>query len=391
VGFLDDAFDVVHGGASTITDTAGFLGDVLTGDVHGAATNGRQVLGDLDDVLHGLEGLGANLGQVPRRFAESTLVKLTDSPPIDAALLAIDALKATTGSGTPEDGSNYGSSADLLEEALDLLIDARPLDDRWNGDASTTYGEKAHDHKNLTSRVQVADRAIQQVLRTEADQVSRARSTLDDTSQYLHDFALATSWMNLVPGGRAAKLALDAAAAGTGLTTATFVVANLTQESFTNAGKIRDQLHHYNDAAAEKLNIASGACDPFVDARTDVQPGHRPERLDPEKRYEVPSPLEPIPFGPPATPYRVTGSSPSGPTPPSRSTPQAPAFGAAPMQRSAGLDRPSAGGAPVSRPSAQPYQDTTPSGARASGTSRPRAPLGTEQHKQGDQVTTNGG
>ncbi len=257
MGFLDDAFDVVHGGASTVADTAGFLGDVLTGDVHGAVTNGSQVIGDVNDVLQGLEGLGASLGQVPRRFAESTLVKLTDSPPIDAALMAIEAMKATTGSGAPEDGEGFRASAHLLEEAVDLLIDAKPHDDRWSGDASGIYLDRAVTHKNLTSRVQVADGEIQRILSDETDEVSRTRSTLDNTSQHLQDFALSTSWMNVVPGGRAAKLSVDSAAAAAGLATATFTVANLAQASFSNAAKIRSQLHHYQDAAQEKLDLAT--------------------------------------------------------------------------------------------------------------------------------------
>lgn len=387
MGFLDDAFDVVHGGASTVADTAGFLGDVLTGDVHGAVTNGSQVIGDVNDVLQGLEGLGASLGQVPRRFAESTLVKLTDSPPIDAALMAIEAMKATTGSGAPEDGEGFRASAHLLEEAVDLLIDAKPHDDRWSGDASGIYLDRAVTHKNLTSRVQVADGEIQRILSDEADEVSRTRSTLDNTSQYLQDFALSTSWMNVVPGGRAAKLSVDSAAAAAGLATATFTVANLAQASFSNAAKIRSQLHHYQDAAQEKLDLATGACDPFIDAKKDIQPGHRPRRLDPRRDYEVPTPLEPIPFGPPATPYGVTatppataGSAPPSPTPSLVIPTQA--------QRVVGRGRTAAAAGSTPAPPSRSYrrQETSSGGARAAGVPGERAPLGAEQ-QHADQVT----
>ena len=89
-----------------------------------------------------------------------------------------------------------------MEEAVDVLIDATPAPDRWDGTASTIYDETNDSHRRLTSKVQVADDEIHKILSTEADQVVRTRKTLDDTSQWLYDFALSTSWMNFVPGGR---------------------------------------------------------------------------------------------------------------------------------------------------------------------------------------------
>lgn len=308
VDVLGDAFDVVHGGVSAVTDSAEVVGDVLTGDLHGAVVDGTNVLGDLRDVLQGMEGLGADLGRVPKRFADNPLVKLSDSPPIEAAQLAIDGMKATTGSGDPEDGAGLKKSADLLAEVVEQLVDAKPHEDRWNGDAAEAYAEKNDGHRRKVSGVEVADRAIAGVLSAEADQVVGTRKTLDDVSQYLYDFGLSTSWMNLVPGGRAAKLALDAAAAAAGLAQAGYALEELVRASLSNAATIRGHTEHYQSAATEKLSLPSQACAPFVLPGVDLAQGHLPERLDPEQPYEVPEPIEPPEFGPPATPYGAPGA-----------------------------------------------------------------------------------
>jgi hypothetical protein len=307
VSFLDDAFNVIHGGYNAAKDAEAVAGDVVTLDVLGAVTNDQKLLSDTKNFLEGVEGLGANLARIPARYADTPVVKAVDSPPIEVAQLAIEAMKATTGSGQPEDGAEYKKSADLLEEAVDLLIDAEPAGDRWDGTASAIYAETNDAHRRLTSDVRVADDEIQKILSTEAGQVVRTRQTLDDTSQWLYDFALATSWMNFVPGGRAAKLVIDSGAAGTGVATCEATMAVLVKNVFENASRLRGHIDKYTEAATEDSSGEGTACDPFVwvhdDPRRESEPVIPPKRLDPRNPYEVPDPEEPIEHGPPATPY----------------------------------------------------------------------------------------
>jgi hypothetical protein len=309
VSFLDDVFNVIHGGYNAAKDAVAVAGDVVTLDAHGAVTNTQKLLGDTKNFLEGVQGLGVNLGKIPAKYADNPLVQLADSPPIEVAQLAIEAMKATTGSGQPEDGEEYKKSADLLTESVDILIDAKPALDRWDGTASEIYGETNDAHRRLTSDVQVADDAIHRILSTEADQVVRTRKTLDDTSQWLYDFALSTSWMNLVPGGRAAKLVIDGGAAATGVATAEATTAILVKNVFENAARLREHIVKYNDAGVRDSSGEGTACDPFIQAQRPEnseeppQPVIPPSSSLPDTTYTVPAPEEPIEHGPPATPY----------------------------------------------------------------------------------------
>ncbi len=220
---LKDLFDLGNGIRSGIQDVPKLFQDVVTLDAHGALTDGRKVIGDVGDVLNGLGGLGMGLTEVPRQIAEkyagSALGKLADSKILSAAQLAIEAEKATTGSGDPEDGNGYHDSAVRMQEVVQTLSDADPRDDRWNGRAAETYTATNSAHRKHASAVQGADQEIANILGAEATQVSRTRRTLDETNQYLSDYGAATAWMNFVPGLAQAKAVADIAAASAALLT----------------------------------------------------------------------------------------------------------------------------------------------------------------------------
>lgn len=305
MGLLENLFNVGNGIRSYVQDAPKFVGDVLTGDLHGATTDGRKIIGDVGDVLNGAEGigkdLGVSMGVVPSEYA-GTVGKLADSPILSAAQLAIEYQKALTGSGKPEDGNGYRESANRLAEAVETLSHADPAGDRWNGQASENYAGTNSTHRGYTSDVQTADEEIGNILSTEADQVSRTRKTLDETSQNLYDYGLATAWMNFVPGLNAAKVAADTAAAAAALATTDATMWILVKNSVENAARIQQHIDLYNGAADDKSGADdAGACGTFVDQQTDIAPDSRPRRLDPQQKYEVPD-LEDPQFAPPATP-----------------------------------------------------------------------------------------
>ena len=298
MGLLEDLFNVGNGIRSGVGDVPGFVRDVLTGDVHGAVTDGRKIIGDVGDVLQGVEGLGVHLGTVPARYA-GTAGKMADSPILAAAQLAIEAQKALTGSGTPEEGNGYRESAKRLNEAVETLVDARPQNDRWDGAASREYANRNDTHRRHTSNVQVADEKIGEILSIESGQVSRARRTLDETSQGLYDYGLATAWMNLVPGLNAAKLASDTAAAASALATTQTTMSILSKNALENALRIRSLITDYERAATDKSGDG-GACGTLIPPKDDLN--RRPSRLDANEPYTVPPPENPR-SGPPAIPY----------------------------------------------------------------------------------------
>ncbi|MGH3644653.1 MAG: EspA/EspE family type VII secretion system effector [Mycobacterium sp.] len=310
-----DLFNVANGIRSGVQDVPSFLGDVLKGDVHGMATDGRKLIGDVGDVLDGVGGLGVSMGKVSARYA-GAVGKLADSPILSAAQLAIEAEKATTGSGDPEDGNGYQESARRLEECVETLIDAEPRADRWDGIASRTYDEANKTHRRQTSAAQDADSKIGAILATEADQVSRTRQTLDDTSQYLYDYGLATAVVSFIPGANIAKMIADAAAASAALATTNTTMLILANNALENASRVREHLSKYNDtveAAARDAPSDVGPDMPFVDPRTDQ--ADLPGRIQPGAEHTTPSPEEPIEYGPPATPYDDPSSSLAPPTP----------------------------------------------------------------------------
>jgi hypothetical protein len=167
--------------------------------------------------------------------------------------------------------------------------------------ASTAYTTANNLHRGYTSDVQVADEQIAAIVRTEAGQVSRTRQTLDEASQYLYDYGLATSWMNYIPTLAMAKQAADAAAAGTALATTNSAMMTLVKNSFENAMRIRQSTKLYAGAAEDKSGVDPGDCGAFV--APDVDKANLPSRLQSDAEYEVPAPEEPF-DGPPATPYQ---------------------------------------------------------------------------------------
>ena len=308
MGFEEDLFDIGNGIRSGLQDAPGFLENVLSGDAHGAVTDGRKLIGDAGDVLNGVGDLGVSVGKVSARYA-NTVGKLADSRILAAAQLVIEAQKATTGSGDPEDGNGYRESASRLAECVETLIDAEPHDDRWDGKAALKYKGTNGVHRGLVSRVQNADHQIGEILTLEADQVSRTRQTLDETSQYLYDYGLATAIVNFVPGAYAAKLAADAAAASAALATTNAAMAILVKNSVENSLRIRTWLDDYTDAAKDTSG-AGGVCGTFVDPSEDIGRDTGPTRLDPNRPYQVPSPEEPPEWGPSAKPYGADGPPP---------------------------------------------------------------------------------
>ena len=85
--------------------------------------------------------------------AANTLTDIAGSPILAGAQVVIRGMKATTGSGEPEAGEAFKKSAELYDEAGDLLIDAEVKPDRWDGTAAEAYRARNKDHRHLTIEV----------------------------------------------------------------------------------------------------------------------------------------------------------------------------------------------------------------------------------------------
>jgi uncharacterized protein YukE len=314
VGVLEDLFNLGNGIRSGFEDVPALFKDIVTFDPHGAVTDGRKLIGDAGDVLTGVGQLGIDLGRVPEKYL-GTFGKWADSPILSAAQLVIEGEKAMCGSGEPTDGTGYLESAEKLEDTVQHLVDTTEvIPDLWSGKAATAYDETGKEHRRRISRMSAGDGSVGNTLNTEAGQVSRTRKTLDDTSQYLYDYGLATAWMNYVPGANVAKIAADTAAASAALATTETTMLILANNVLENARAIN----------AAREDIEAGTQDTsgdrtlgaFVDPRDD-QKGNLPPRMQPGTKYHYPiglpppkeKPIEPQnpPPNVPVTPYDIPG------------------------------------------------------------------------------------
>lgn len=342
MGFLDDVgriadkiglpnpADIVNGAVNGVSDARALVGDIVEGDFHGALTNGRKLIGDAQDVVGGLGSLGVfpNVATGPIMDA---VLKLADSRILAAAQMTIAAMKATTGNGQPDDGGGFRGSAQRLTTAVETLIDAEPHFDRWDGTASQVYNAVNASHRRLTSDTQAADSNIAAVIQTEAEQILRTRERLDEISQFLYDYGLATAVANYSGPGKAAQLIADMTVAGLAVQSANVTMAILTKNVIENAARVKKHAGAYK-TVQEDTSGDVNACDPFSIPKTPLPRGDKatelpeagsdpPKRTLPETPFTMPEPEEPIEFGPPATPQPA-------PLPPVPATPRSENIGA---------------------------------------------------------------
>jgi hypothetical protein len=280
------------------------LENIIELDPHGVVTDGRKIIGDVGDVLGGVGQLGIDAGKVPAKYL-GTFGKFADSPILSAAQLTIEGEKALTGSGEPTDGSGYLDSAKKLRETVQHLSEkAKVNSDLWSGEAANAYTEAATGHGSAVSSLSDGDQLVGDRLDIEAGQVSRARKTLDDTSQYLYDYGLATAWMNFVPGLNLAKIAVDTAAASAALATTNTTMLILTKNAAENAVAINEAMQ--NQAKATTDTSGKNEVSVFVSPDRD-QLDNLPPRLQPGTKYTYPKGIPLPPQYPPATPYETPG------------------------------------------------------------------------------------
>lgn len=233
----------------------------------------------------------------------NTVTTFAGSPILAAAQVTIQGMKATTGSGEPQAGEAFEKSADLYEEAGNLLIDAAPKDDRWDGTAAGTYGDTNDVHRRLTLEVAEAEREMHAALSRLAAQVTATRTDLQDAIDFLSDYDTSTSWMNAIPGGAAVKAAGDLGVAAAQIGLAEASIAKLVAESASVAFTMRSPRGQYESAAGENELDPEGLfpCgEPFGDERGT---GTLPSRSQSDVPYTPPDNDGPPVNYPPATPY----------------------------------------------------------------------------------------
>lgn len=389
MGFLDGLTDFAEGPLKLVSgvvngakDGVSLVDNVLDRDMGGALQDGLKLANDASDITEGLISLGFGTGTLPTAFGSMKNLIPAESKILEAAQWAINGLKLSTGSGDPCNGDEFRGSSERLATVVDTLIHAEPHTDRWDGTASQVYNAVNASHRRVTSEVQGADLEVANILDTEAGQVGRTRTTLEDQISWLKAYDLATCAMNSTPPGAALKLLLDTTAAAAALGISGSALTVLVKNSIENAWRIRGHLDGYDAAAKDTSGKPMGGCEVFsVPEQGDPEkpeetlprpkketplpdphvPVQAPTRSKPGEPYTVPSPEEPIVYGPPATPYGSPApTAPAMPGSPPPAAPRAPAAGAPPVPR------------PAAPPTAPPK---APAAAAPAAYSGPRAPV----------------
>lgn len=298
LGGVGDLADLVGGVKSGIEHSGELVGDVGAGHFGDAVDDGVSVVRDVGGILESLGGLGVHYGKVSTKYVEK-LTPLAESQILSAAQLLIEGAKHTTGQGDPDPGDGFQDAADRLHGVVEALVDANKHDDRWDGAAAGAYQSTNEAHRKAASAAQAADECIARIVAGQAEQVVRTRENLESLSDGLHEFDLATMWMNYVPGGAVVKAAVDAAAAGSATVAMQSAMLSLFQESVRNAGKIRQEVDKYDQALGVRSGDG-GLCGSYVFVDQETDRGELPRRLRPGAGYEVPNPEEPPQWGPPA-------------------------------------------------------------------------------------------
>jgi len=239
--------------------------------------------------------------QLPQSEALGAIANLAESPILMAAQLAIHGMKLTTGSGEPETGEAFVTSATKYEETAVLLEKTEIYDPaQWDGSAAKAYQAKAANHRHQTHEVAEGDKEMRPLLLALGQKVKETRDSLQDSIDFLANYDTSTSWMNGIPGGALPKAAADMAVATTQLSMAQPAMAALVAESYDKAGEIRKVASRYQGASAQQLfgeqtdsegnPIALPCGEPFGDERTN---GTLPTRTNPDAPYEPPFNPEP--------------------------------------------------------------------------------------------------
>ncbi|MEW2479716.1 EspA/EspE family type VII secretion system effector [Mycobacterium sp. NPDC049093] len=342
--FAEGPLKLVSGVVNGAKDGASFVDNILDRDMGGALQDGLKLADDAGDIVEGLTSLGFGVGPLPTAFKSMKSLVPAESKILWLAQMAIDGMKSTTGSGNPTNGDEFRGSSERLATAVTTLIAAEPHTDRWDGTASQVYNAVNASHRRVTFEVQNADIGVADILDDEAKQVGHTRETLDDQIDWLKVYDYATMAMNATGPSAALKMLLDTAAAATATGIAGSAIGVLFKNSLENAWRIRDQLDGYENGARDTSGNPDGACEVFsmpknpeeelprYDRLADklpedpYSPIEAPTRSRPETKYTVPSPEDPIVYGPPATPYgNPAPLSPTTPSTPPPATPKAPA------------------------------------------------------------------
>ncbi|MBU9762267.1 hypothetical protein FR943_00140 [Mycobacterium sp. TNTM28] len=170
-------------------------------------------------------------------------VRAAHSPILHAGQQTIESMKRSTGVGDPENGQRIGEGVAALDVAGQVLVSAAP-GDGWDSLGAAAYAGGNADQVGRIQTMIGLDNTLADVLRTEAGQISEARTSLDGHSDWLGSMTLLSIGAGGIPGfGSAARMSAEIA-----------MVAKAVEESKADLNTLRG---HVEQNAAVLQNAAA--------------------------------------------------------------------------------------------------------------------------------------
>jgi len=176
--------------------------------------------------------------------------KCPQTPIIQAGLLAISAMSLQCGLGTPDDGSRFGDGCGEFRKTDELQESAVP-NEQWQGSASKAYDAQVVRQRERAQKLAQADEMMQEVIRSQAEQVSQTRQLLDIYSIALAAMIVPATIAMYTPYGQPASVAIQAGAVAGTVPLATGSMLAMAALANANAAKVLQATAHYTEVAGE--------------------------------------------------------------------------------------------------------------------------------------------
>lgn len=240
----------------------------------------RNTVGAELDQAAKFGGQIADLSQRAANFFASQigqrLIRTARSPILAAGQQTIESMKHSTGVGDPENGQRFGQGADKMSAVGQVLASAFP-DDSWNSGGASAYAIRNTEQVGRAQTMLGLDNMVAGVLSAEAGQISAARDSLDERSDWLGAMSLLTTSAGIIPGfGTAAQLSAEFAMVAKAVGDSSGDLKTLRGHIDQNAAVLRTAAAQYETLAGGTTPIGAEFAPPVGD------PQEREASGDPE-------------------------------------------------------------------------------------------------------------
>ncbi len=244
----------------------------------------RNTVGAELDQAAKFGGQIADLSQRAANFFASQigqrLIRTARSPILAAGQQTIESMKHSTGVGDPENGQRFGQGADKMSAVGQVLASAFP-DDSWNSGGASAYAIRNTEQVGRAQTMLGLDNMVAGVLSAEAGQISAARDSLDERSDWLGAMSLLTTSAGIIPGfGTAAQLSAEFAMVAKAVGDSSGDLKTLRGHIDQNAAVLRTAAAQYETLAGGTTPIGAEFAPPVGDPQEREAPGD-PEATTP--------------------------------------------------------------------------------------------------------------